>query len=76
MNHLSFFIFPFLGLLKNLVKYKKINLFLFFRTPIVNYLFYFFNKNIFYSILFERYFMFIFKIFFNLLNNTHHKKKK
>lgn len=75
MNHLSFFIIPILGLLKNFVKYKKINFFLFLRTPIINYLFYFFDKNILYSILFERYFMFIYKILFNLFNNTYHKKK-
>ena len=75
MNHLSFFIIPILGLLKNLVKYKNINIFLFFRTPIINYIFFYFNNDIFYSILFERYFMFIYKIIFNLLNNTYHKKK-
>ena len=79
MNHLIFFIIPALGLLKNYVKYKKINLFLFLRSPIITYFFYYmiqsYNNPILVSILLERYFMFLYKISYSIINNTYQKKK-
>ena len=79
MNHSIFFILPTLGLLKNYVKYKKINLFLFLRSPIINYFFYYliksYKNNILLSIILERYFMFLYKISYSIINNTYEKKK-
>jgi hypothetical protein len=79
MNHLIFFIIPTLGLLKNYVKYKKINLFLFLRSPIITYFFYYliysYKNKILVSIILERYFMFLYKISYSFVNNTYQKKK-
>ena len=74
-------IIPTLGMLKNLVKYKRISLYLFFRTPLIyfflyNYLNYFNYKNkISLTIINERIIMFIYKIIISLLNNNFYKKK-
>ena len=85
-------VIPTLGLLKNYVKYKRCDPFTFLRTPIINYLFLFYfniNKNYYVnynqyqqeinllkSILYERYFFFIYKIIKSLYNNDYERKKE
>ena len=77
----SLFIIPTLGCIKNFVKYKKISLFLYFRTPLIYlnlYLFFkFFNyKNkISLIIINERIIMFLYKIFKAILTNNYLRKK-
>lgn len=77
------FIIPILGLLKNYVKYKKISLFLFFRTPIICYTikyFYFIVKqktiSNYFIIFLERCLLFYYKILYSLITNSYMKKKE
>ena len=71
------FVIPFLGLIKNYVKYKKINLYLFFRTPILCYFIQLLihSNNIYKILLYERCFMFIYKILKSLYNNDYQIRK-
>lgn len=80
---LQIYLIPILGLLKNYVKYKKISINLFFRTPIICYLikyvYYFFlkkNLHINQIIIYERYLMFFYKILYSIINNNYKKKKE
>ena len=74
-------IIPILGALKNYVKYKRISLLLFLRTPFIytfiyTYLKLFNYKNkVIMTIINERIFMFIYKITYSLLTDKYHKKK-
>ena len=77
------FVIPILGLIKNYVKYKRISFILFMRTPVICYTikyFYFIVKhtkmNNFQVIYLERCIMFLYKIFFSILTNNYHTKKK
>ena len=77
-----FFIIPILGIIKNIVKYKRFSLILFIRTPLICYLFKFIdisfihlNLNNWQISLLERHFMFLYKIFYSLLTNSYEKKK-
>lgn len=71
------FVIPFLGLIKNYVKYKKINLYLFLRTPILYYIIQLFiqSNNIYKILLYERWSMFIYKILKSLYNNDYQVRK-
>lgn len=71
------FVIPFLGLIKNYVKYKKISFYLFFRTPILFYLIQLFiqSNNIYKLLLYERWIMFIYKILKSLYNNDYEARK-
>jgi len=71
------FVIPFLGLIKNYVKYKQISLYLFFRTPILFYLIQLFiqSNNIYKLLLYERWIMFIYKILKSLYNNDYEERK-
>ena len=71
------FVIPFLGLIKNYVKNKKINLYLFFRTPILCYFIQLLiqSNNIYKILLYERWFMFIYKILKSLYNNDYQVRK-
>jgi hypothetical protein len=71
------FVIPFFGLIKNYVKYKKINLYLFFRTPIICYFIQLLiqSNNIYKILLYERWFMFIYKILKSLYNNDYQVRK-
>ena len=77
-----FFIIPILGIIKNIVKYKKFSFLLFIRTPILCYVIKFINNllninlNDWQISLIERYFMFIYKIFYSLITNSYEKKTK
>ena len=74
-------IIPVLGALKNYVKYKRVSLLLFLRTPFIytfiySYLRLFRYKNkIILTIVNERIFMFIYKIIYSLLTDSYHKNK-
>ena len=72
---------PLLGFIKNYSKYKQINGLIFIRTPLVyfllhNILLYLnYNNIILLTIIYERWFFFIYKIIYSLLNDTYHKKR-
>ena len=74
-------IIPVLGALKNYVKYKRVSLLLFCRTPFIysfiySYLRLFNYKNkVILTIVNERIFMFIYKIVYSLLTDSYHKNK-
>ena len=78
----SLIIIPVLGMCKNYVKYKRVSLLLFLRTPFIyiilyTYMKYFQYKNIVSNVIInERVFMFLYKIFRSLLIDSYHKKKK
>ena len=80
MNNLVYFVTPTLGLIKNYVKYKKLNPFIFIRTPI----FYIFIqmiysmmkiKNIYLTLITERWLFFFIKIIRSYYNNNYLTKK-
>lgn len=74
-------IIPILGALKNYVKYKRVSVLLFLRTPFIytfiySYLRLFKYKNkIILTVVNERIFMFIYKIIYSLLTDSYHKNK-
>ena len=74
-------IIPVLGALKNYVKYKRVSVLLFLRTPFIysfiySYLKLFNYKNkVILTIVNERIFMFIYKIIYSLLTDSYHKNK-
>ena len=73
-----YFLTPFLGCLRNYVKYKKLKFLLFIRTPLT-YLFInilFNHKNIWKTLMYERWFFFIYKTFLSIYNNDYIKKKE
>jgi len=74
---LLFFITPFLGTLRNYVKYKQLNIFLFFRTPITYLLIrYIMNThNIWKILICERWYFFIYKTLLSLYNDDYNVKK-
>jgi len=69
---------PILGSLKNFIKYKKFNIFILLRTPII----YFFiqllvqTNNIYKILIYERWLMFLFKIIRSLIRNDFMINKK
>ena len=86
---LHFLTIPTLGLIKNLIKYKNATPIIFLRTPAINMLIYniltyyneyrFKNYNkiaILKSILYERYFFFIYKIIYAWYTDNYNKKKE
>ena len=74
-------IIPVLGALKNYVKYKRISLLLFLRTPFIYTFIYSYLRLLNYknkvilTIVNERIFMFIYKIIYSLLTDSYHKNK-
>lgn len=77
----SLMIIPVLGALKNYVKYKRISLLLFLRTPVIYTIIYTYLRILNYknkislTIIYERIFMFIYKIIYSLLTDSYHKNK-
>ena len=73
-----YFITPILGFLKNYIKYKRINLFIFLRTPFIYFLLrILFQRFTIYEILiYERWIFFIYKIILSYINDDYHKKKE
>ena len=74
---LLYLITPLLGTLRNYIKYKQIKLLLFLRTPITYFLIniVFQSNNIWKTLIFERWFFFIYKSFLSVYNDDYHKKK-
>ena len=73
-----FFLTPLLGSLKNFVKYKKFNLFLFLRSPALCLMLQLIiqTNNIWMIMILERWIMFVFKIIRSLIRNDYLKKKE
>lgn len=73
-----YLITPLLGTLRNYIKYKRIKILLFLRTPItyfmINLLFQ--NQNIWKTLMFERWFFFIYKSLLSLYNDDYNVKKQ
>jgi len=67
-----------LGSLKNFVKYKKFNIFLFLRTPLCIFFIQLLLKtnNIWKVLIYERWFMFIFKTLRSLYRNDYYNKRE
>jgi len=67
----------FLGSLKNYVKYKKFNSLLFFRTPFCCFLIQLLlqSDNIWKVLIFERWFMFLFKTIRSLYRNDYYLRR-
>ena len=74
---LLYLITPLLGSFRNYIKYKQIKLLMFLRTPIT----YFFintvfqTNNVWKTLVFERWFFFIYKSFLSIYNDDYKKKK-
>jgi hypothetical protein len=69
---------PFLGSLKNYVKYKRFNLLIFIRTFYIYLLLHLFFKpdNQWMILILERWFFFMFKIIRSILRNDYESKKQ
>lgn len=74
---LLYLITPLLGTLRNYIKYKQIKLLMFLRTPFTYFLIniFFQNNNIWKTLMFERWFFFIYKSCLSLYNDDYRKKK-
>jgi len=75
---LLYLITPFLGSLRNYIKYKKLDFLLFIRSPIT-----YFFINIFFqcnttwqTLIYERWFFFIYKTILSIYNNDYITKKE
>jgi hypothetical protein len=72
-----YLITPLLGSLRNYIKYKKLKFLLFIRTPvtyfIINILFR--SNNIFQTLMYERWFFFIYKSLISIYNDDYNTKK-
>lgn len=68
---------PTFGLLRNYIKYKKIDIKLFLRTPLIYFLLNILlqTNNIWKILIYERWFFFIFKSIKSYMNNDYFKKK-
>ena len=73
-----FFLTPLLGSLKNFVKYKKFNLFLFLRSPVLCLILKIIiqTNNIWMIMILERWIMFVFKIIRSWIRNDYLTKKE
>ena len=75
---LLYLITPLLGTMRNYIKYKRIKLLMFLRTPVtyfmINLLFQ--NQNIWKTLMFERWFFFIYKSLLSLYNDDYNVKKQ
>ena len=73
-----YLITPLLGTLRNYIKYKRLKILLFLRTPVtyfmINLLFQ--NQNIWKTLMFERWFFFIYKSLLSLYNDDYNVKKR
>ena len=74
-----FLITPLLGLIRNYVKYKKLKILLFIRTPftyfILSLFFYKDQSHVWKIIVLERWFFFVYKSLLSLYNNDYITKK-
>ena len=72
-----YFITPLLGCIRNYIKYKQLKFLMFIRTPLtylfINLLFQ--SNNIWKTLMYERWFFFIYKSFLSLYNDDYNRKK-
>jgi hypothetical protein len=68
---------PLLGCLRNYVKYKQLKLLLFIRTPLTYYLInlLFQCNTIWQTLMYERWFFFLYKTYISLYNDDYNQKK-
>ena len=73
-----YLITPLLGTLRNYIKYKRIKLLMFLRTPVTYFMInlIFQNQNIWKTLMFERWFFFIYKSLLSLYNDDYNVKKQ
>ena len=74
---LLYLITPFLGSLRNYIKYKKLNFLLFIRTPITYFfinLFFQYNT-IWQTLIYERWLLFIYKTILSIYYDDYNRKK-
>ena len=73
-----YLITPFLGTFRNYIKYKQIKFLMFIRTPITYFLInlIFQKNNVFQTLIYERWFFFIYKTFLSIYKNDYHVKKE
>ena len=75
---LLYIITPLLGTIRNYIKYKQIKLLMFLRTPVTYFMInlIFQNQNIWKTLMFERWFFFIYKSLLSLYNDDYNVKKQ
>ena len=73
-----YFITPCLGCLRNYIKYKQLKFLMFIRTPLtylfINLLFQ--CNNVWKTLMYERWFFFIYKSLLSLYNDDYNRKKR
>ena len=75
---LLYLITPLLGTMRNYIKYKRIKFLMFLRTPVTYFMInlIFQNQNIWKTLIFERWFFFIYKSLVSLYNDDYNVKKQ
>lgn len=73
-----YFITPLLGSIRNYIKYKQLRFLLFIRTPFTYFLInlIFQQDNIYQTLIYERWFFFIYKTFLSIYRNDYITKKE
>ena len=73
-----FLITPLMGSLRNFTKYKNFKFLIFIRTPLIYIFLYLFlqTRNIWKILIYERWFMFIYKTFKSIINKDYIRKKE
>ena len=73
-----FLITPLMGSLRNYTKYKNFNFLIFIRTPLIYIFLYLFlqTRNIWKILIYERWFMFIYKTLKSIINKDYIRKKE
>uniref|UniRef100_A0A6C0BUC6 Uncharacterized protein n=1 Tax=viral metagenome TaxID=1070528 RepID=A0A6C0BUC6_9ZZZZ len=73
-----FLITPLMGSLRNFTKYKNFNFIIFIRTPLIYIFLYLFlqTRNIWKILIYERWFMFIYKTLKSIINKDYIRKKE
>lgn len=74
---LLYLITPFLGTFRNYVKYKQIKVLLFIRSPIIYFFIHFIFKhnNVYQTLIYERWLLFIYKTILSIYYDDYNKKK-
>ena len=75
---LLYLITPFLGSFRNYIKYKQLKFLMFIRTPFTYFLInlIFKQDNIYQTLIYERWFFFIYKTILSIYHNDYIKKKE
>ena len=73
-----FLITPLMGSLRNFTKYKNFKFLIFIRTPLIYIFLYLFlqTRNIWKILIYERWFMFIYKTLKSIINKDYIRKKE